>query len=234
MEVEALKQAVAEEASLRVESGMRLGLGTGSTVAHFLVALSKRLKDGEIADISGVPSSVWTERKATELNIPLTSLAKNPVLDLTIDGADEVDPHLDLIKGLGGALLREKIIAQASRRLAIMVDETKIVGQLGTKSPVPVEVVPFEWRIHIGFMDSKGAKAKRRMTSQGDPFITDNGNFILDCYFEDGLYDSKTFEESLTTRCGIVESGLFIQMATEVIVSETEGMVRTLYPKDKG
>ena len=141
MEVEALKQAVAEEASLRVESGMRLGLGTGSTVAHFLVALSKRLKDGEIADISGVPSSVWTERKATELNIPLTSLAKHPVLDLTIDGADEVDPHLDLIKGLGGALLREKIIAQASRRLVIMVDETKIVEQLGTKSPVPVEVV---------------------------------------------------------------------------------------------
>ena len=100
MEVEALKQAVAEEASLRVESGMRLGLGTGATVAHFLVALSKRLKDGEIADISGVPSSVWTERKATELNIPLTSLAKHPVLDLTIDGADEVDPHPDLIKGL--------------------------------------------------------------------------------------------------------------------------------------
>ena len=103
-----------------------------------MVALSKRLKDGEITDISGVPSSVCTERKATELNIPLTSLAKHPVLDLTIDGADEVDPHLDLIKGLGGALLREKIIAQASRRLVIMVDETKIVEQLGTKSPVQV------------------------------------------------------------------------------------------------
>ncbi len=233
MEVEVLKKAVAHEAAQLVENGMRLGLGTGSTVEHFLVALSKRMRQGAIKDVVGVPSSMWTEKRAGNLGIPLTTLARNPILDLTIDGADEVDPRLDLVKGLGGALLREKIIAQASRRLAIMVDETKMVDQLGTKSPVPVEVVPFEWEIHIAHMDSIGAKAKRRVNSEGDTFITDNGNIILDCYFDEGLEDSTMFEKSLASRSGIVESGLFIQMATEVLVGMNDGEVKTLYNKDK-
>ena len=230
MEVEQLKKAVGREASLLVESGMRLGLGTGSTVAHFLVSLAERIKKGKIVDVLGVPSSVWTEERAQELGIPLTSLAENPILDLTIDGADEVDPHLNLIKGLGGALLREKIIAQASRRLAIMVDGSKIVDQLGKNSPVPVEVVPFGWEVHIQFMESMGATVERRIAPEGGPFITDNGNLILDCYFGDGLCDSEEFEKNLALRAGVVESGLFIQMTTEVLVTEINGSVNTLYP----
>jgi ribose 5-phosphate isomerase A len=231
LEVEKLKKAVGKEASFLVESGMRLGLGTGSTVAYFLVSLSERLARGELADIVGVASSVWTEERAGELGISLTSLAENPVLDLTVDGADEVDPHLNLIKGLGGALLREKIIAQASSRLAIMVDESKMVEQLGTKAPVPVEVVPFEWKIHLGFINSMGAEAILRATSEGDALVTDNGNFILDCYFNDGLQLPERFEQELSLRSGIVESGLFMQMATEVLVGKVSGAVNTLYAK---
>ena len=233
MEAEKLKKAVGEEASFLVESGMRLGLGTGSTVAYFLVSLSERLARGELHDIVGVPSSIWTEERAEELGISLTSLVENPILDLTVDGADEVDPHLNLIKGLGGALLREKIIAQASRRLAIMVDESKMVEQLGTKSPVPVEVVPFEWEVHLAFIDSMGAEAKLRVTSEGDTLVTDNGNFILDCYFETGLQLPEKFEQKLALRSGIVETGLFMQMATEVLVAKESGPVNTLYAKQR-
>jgi ribose 5-phosphate isomerase A len=231
LEAEKSKEAVGREAAMLVQSGMRLGLGTGSTVAHFLLSLSERIENGGLTDILGVPSSIWTEKRALELGIPLTSLAENPVLDLTIDGADEVDPNMNLVKGLGGALLREKIIAQASRRLAIMVDESKLVENLGTKSPVPVEVVPFEWDIHLGFIDSMQADAKLRVTSEGNTLVTDNGNFILDCFFEDGLQYPEEFEQRLASRAGIVESGLFIQMATELLVGKVNGVVSTLYPK---
>ena len=138
---DSLKRAAGVEAAELVESGMRLGLGTGSTVAHLLVALAEKLSRGALTDVVGVPTSLRTAQEARELDIPLTSLTETPFLDLTIDGADEVDPALNVIKGLGGALLREKMVAQASRRLAIMVDDGKMVPALGTRCPVPVEVV---------------------------------------------------------------------------------------------
>lgn len=222
-----LKNAVGVKAAELVDSGMRLGLGTGSTVAYLLIALAERLNGGGLIDVVGVPTSLRTAREAQDLGIPLTSLPETPVLDLTIDGADEVDPELNLIKGLGGALLREKMVAQASRRLAIMVDDGKMVPALGTRSPVPVEVVQFGWEIHGPFVESLGADPVLRLGSDGEPMVTDNGNYILDCHFPDGIEDAEGFERAIRMRAGVVETGLFLGMATEVLVSGPAG-VRTL------
>ncbi len=224
VDADSLKRAVGVEAAELVESGMRLGLGTGSTVAHMLTALAKRLDGGGLIDVVGVPTSLRTAREARELGIPLTSLTETPVLDLTIDGADEVDPALNLIKGLGGALLREKMVAQASRRLAIMVDEGKMVPVLGTRCPVPVEVVQFGWEVHGAFVESFGARAELRVGPDGEPMVTDNGNYIIDCHFPSGISDAEDFERAIAGRAGIVESGLFLGMATEVLVSGPSGV----------
>ena len=222
-----LKMAVAVKAAELVDSGMRLGLGTGSTVAHLLVALAERINGGALVDVVGVPTSLRTAQEARDLGIPLTSLPETPVLDLTIDGADEVDPELNLIKGLGGALLREKMVAQASRRFAIMVDDGKVVSALGTRSPVPVEVVQFVGEVHGPFVESKGAEAVLRVGTDGEPMVTDNGNYVLDCHFSDGIRDAAEFERAISGRAGVVETGLFLGMATEVLVSGPTG-VRTL------
>ncbi len=227
-----LKRAVGVEAAELVESGMRLGLGTGSTVAYLLVALAEKLSRGALTDVVGVPTSLRTAREARELDIPLTSLTETPVLDLTIDGADEVDPALDVIKGLGGALLREKMVAQASRRLAIMVDDGKMVPALGTRCPVPVEVVQFGWEVHGPFMESCGADPVLRVGSDGEPMVTDNGNYIIDCHFAGGIDDAEGFERAIRARAGVVESGLFLGMATEVLVGGPAG-VETLSRGDR-
>jgi len=227
-----LKRAAGVEAAELVDSGMRLGLGTGSTVAHLLVALAERLNGGGLSDVVAVPTSLRTAREARELDIPLTSLTETPFLDLTIDGADEVDPELNLIKGLGGALVREKIVAQASRRLAIMVDDGKMVPALGTRCPVPVEVVQFGWEVHAPFVESCGADPVLRMGPDGEPIVTDNGNYIIDCHFPDGIDDAEGFERAIRARAGVVESGLFLGMATEVLVSGPAG-VRTLSKGDR-
>ena len=227
VDADSLKRAVGVEAAQLVDSGMRLGLGTGSTVAHLLVALAERLNGGALSDVVGVPTSLRTAREARELDIPLVSLTEITFLDLTIDGADEVDPALNLIKGLGGALLREKMVAQASRRLAIMVDDGKMVPALGTRSPVPVEVVQFGWEVHGAFMESCGADPVLRVGPDGEPMVTDNGNYIIDCHFADGIDDAEGFERAIRARAGVVESGLFLGMATEVLVSSAAG-VKTL------
>ena len=221
---DSLKRAVGVEAAELVESGMRLGLGTGSTVAHFLSALAKRLDAGGLIDVVGVPTSLRTAREAREMGIPLTSLTETPVLDLAIDGADEVDPKLNLIKGLGGALLREKMVAQASRRLAIMVDATKSVAVLGTRCPVPIEVIQFGWEVHGRFVEPLGARPALRVGRDGEPVVTDNGNYIIDCHFPGGIADAENFERAIGARAGIVESGLFLGMATEVLVSGPVGV----------
>ena len=158
-------------------------------------------------------------------------MTETPVLDLTIDGADEVDPQLNLVKGLGGALLREKMVAQASGRLAIMVDDSKIVAALGTRGPVPVEVVQFGWEIHGSFLKSLGADPVLRVGPDGEAMVTDNGNYILDCHFPGGIDDAESFERAIRARVGVVESGLFLGMATEVLVSGPVG-VRTLSKGD--
>ena len=232
-DAESLKRAVGKEAAELVESGMRLGLGTGSTVAHLLTALAKRIHAGGLIDVVGVPTSLRTAREARDLGIALTSLTETPVLDLTIDGADEVDPELNLIKGLGGALLREKMVAQASRRLAIMVDDTKTVPRLGTRGPVPLEVIQFGWEVHGLFVESFGAHPTLRVGPDGEPMITDNGNYIIDCRFPGGIPDAGGFERAIGARAGIVESGLFLGMATEVLVSGPAG-VETLTREDGG
>ena len=228
-DTDTLKRAVGLEAAGLVEDGMVLGLGTGSTVAHFLLFLAERLIRGELNNILGVPTSIRTEQKARELGIPLTSLSEHPILDLTVDGADEVDPHLNLIKGLGGALLREKMVAQVSDRLAIMVDESKIVTTLCEKAPVPIEVVKFGWEIHEHFLQSVGGNSVLRRLPDGEPVTSDNGNHIIDCYFPGGIDDPEALESALAARTGVVESGLFIGMATQVMVGANEGAVRHLY-----
>ena len=218
------KRAAAERALGWVESGMRLGLGTGSTVAHFLDVLGERLRSGALARVVGVPTSVRTEQRARELGIPLAELHDAQPLDLTVDGADEVDPGLDLVKGLGGALLREKMVAQASRRLLIMVDDSKRVGRLGERAPLPVEVTRFGWRAHVGFLSELGCEPTLRLGGDGAPYLTDNGNHMLDCRCPLGMDNPGAVEDALRRRAGVVESGLFLGMATAVIVAGASGV----------
>ncbi|RMF38338.1 MAG: ribose-5-phosphate isomerase RpiA [Chloroflexi bacterium] len=223
MDVQQLKRQAAERAVEFVESGMVVGLGHGSTTAFALRRLARLLQDGQLHDILGVPCSSHTEAEARRLGIPLTTLEEHPVVDLTIDGADEVDPALNLIKGGGGALLREKIVAQASRREIIVVDETKLSPALGTRWAVPVEVIPFGWRSQAAYLESLGAEVVLRRREDGTPFRTDQGNLILDCRFGP-LPDPAPLAAQIKARTGIVEHGLFLGLATDVIVAGREGV----------
>lgn len=224
------KEAAGMQAAEAIQPGMVLGLGTGSTVAFFLDALAGRFNAGELPGIVGVPTSLRTEVRARELGIPLTTLEEAGSLDVTVDGADEVDPGLDLIKGLGGALLREKMVAQVTRHMVIIVDGAKMVDRLGTRSPVPVEVVPFGWAAHLPFMEAQGAVPVLRESPLGEPYQTDNGNLILDCRFPDGIQDPSRLDRAFQERAGIVESGLFLEMAQEVFVGTEEGVRRIVRP----
>ncbi len=230
--MEELKNEAGREAAASVMSGMRVGLGTGSTVAHFLRYLGARLARGELTGVAGVPTSVRTEATARRLGIPLGTLSELGPLDLTVDGADEVDPRLNLVKGRGGALLREKMVAQASRRFIAVVDETKLVGRLGERAPVPVEAVPFEFDVHLAWLSAQGAEPKVRMNGGGGAYRTDNGNLIIDCRFSGGIGDPAALERKLARRAGLVESGLFLGMAEEVVVAGSDGVCR-LEPVDE-
>ena len=223
-DVDTLKRQAAARALDFVENGMVLGLGTGSTVAHFLELLGQKLESGELQDVAGVPSSIRTGREARTAGIPLVSLAEHPVLDLTVDGADEVSPELDLIKGMGGALLREKMVVQASSRFIVIVDAAKAVTRLGTLSPLPVEVVDWGWSGHAAFLQNHGATVTVRKFDDGPPFKSDNGNLILDCRFPDGIADPWALQEGLKARAGVVETGLFLGMATDAILAGPDGL----------
>jgi ribose 5-phosphate isomerase A len=220
--VEEQKQKAAELAVTYVKSGMVVGLGAGSTAVVAVRHLSQQLKAGRLKNILGVPCSAQTEREAIHLGIPLTTLEAHPIIDLTIDGADEVDPHLNLIKGGGGALLREKIVAQASRREVIIVDESKISPVLGTRWAVPVEVIPFGWGSQSAFLRSLGAEVTLRKKQDESEYITDQGNLILDCNFG-AIANPAKLAGQLQNRAGIVEHGLFINLASDVIVAGKEG-----------
>lgn len=220
---EELKRQAAVRAAEWIEEGMVVGLGTGSTVRHLLEEIGRRRAAGEWRRIACIPTSQQTTVRAQGLGIPLTDLATHPVVDLTIDGADEVDPALDLIKGMGGALLREKIVAAASRLLVIIIDESKSVRRLGMRSPLPVEVEPFGAAIQPEFLRALGAEPTLRLAPAGGPLVTDGGNWIYDCRFPDGIEDSAAMEIALNRRPGIVENGLFIGLADRVVVAAEGG-----------
>jgi len=217
-----LKRLAAERAVEFVASGMIIGLGTGSTAIHATRAVGQMLKQGQLHDILAIPTSKATAREATELAIPLTTLDENPSIDLTIDGADEINPDLDLIKGLGGALLREKIVAAASQRFIIVGDHRKQVTLLGTRAPVPVEVIPFARRPVKAFLESLGAQVTERNLA-GVSFITDEGNLILDARF-DGIPDPPSLAQAIRSQPGVVEHGLFLNLATLAIVATLSGI----------
>ncbi len=218
-----LKQRAAERAVEFVKSGMVVGLGHGSTAIFAVRRIAQLLHEGQLQDIFGVPCSRQVEEDARRLGIPLTTLDEHPVVDVTIDGADEVDPDLNLIKGGGGALLREKMVAQASRREIIVVDESKLSPALGTRWAVPVEIVPFGWRSQSAYLESLGAQPVLRLSSDGTPFTTDQGNLILDCNFGP-IAQPAQLAARLSERAGIVEHGLFLGLATDVIVASVEGI----------
>jgi len=216
--IQKLKQQAAERAVECIESGTVVGLGHGSTALFAVRRIAELLNAGKLSEILGVPCSLQVEEEARQLGIPLGTLDEHPIIDITIDGADEVDPNLDLIKGGGGALLREKIVAQASRREIIVVEESKLSPALGTRWPVPVEVIPFGWRSQISFLESLGASVSVRQTCDGKRFVTDQGNLILDCNFGPLPQPTQVARE-LSQRTGIVEHGLFLGLTTDVIVA---------------
>jgi ribose 5-phosphate isomerase A len=218
-----LKQAAAEHAVQYVESGMKVGLGTGSTAIFATRRIGEMLRAGELRDIVAFATSKATAQEAVRLGIPLMPEELPENLDVTIDGADEVDPDMNLIKGGGGALLREKIVAQASRREIIVVDETKPSPRLGTRWPVPVEVLPFGWLAQARFVESLGARYAIRENRDGTRFVTDSGNMILDCSFGP-IGDAPRLAAALSARAGIVEHGLFIDLATDLIVAGASGV----------
>jgi ribose 5-phosphate isomerase A len=227
---DALKRAAAEAAVELVQDGMVVGLGTGSTAAFAVEALARRHREG--LQFIGIPSSERTAAQAKAANIPLTSFAEHRQIDLTIDGADEVERGtLNLIKGLGGALLHEKIVAAASRRLAIVVDGLKLVDRLGARTPVPVEVVAFGLEATQAALESIGATARLRQSATGDSFITDSGNRILDCSFGP-IADPARLEERIKRVVGVVESGLFIDRANVIFVANTNGVHRLESTRD--
>jgi ribose 5-phosphate isomerase A len=216
------KRAAAERAVEWVESGTTVGLGTGSTAVWAIRAIGAALHDGRLRDIVAVPTSNESERDARALDIPIVTLAEHPVVDLTIDGADEVDPALNLIKGHGGALLREKVVAQASRREIIVVDDSKPSPRLGTKMSLPVEVIQFAAAIERTYLESLGATVTMR-GGDASPFVTDEGNWIYDCDFGP-IDDCERLSALLHERAAIVEHGLFLDLATDLLVATPTGI----------
>ena len=225
-----LKQKAAHRAVELIQSDMVVGLGTGSTTAFAVIRIGERIKSGDLENIVGIPTSIRTEKLAAEWGIPLCGLDDQPVIDVTIDGADEVDPDLNLIKGGGGALLREKVVAQASRKNIIIVDESKLSPRLGAHWALPVEVIPFAAKSAENFLKSQGAAVTLRLDNRRQPYQTDQNNFILDANFGE-MADPNAVAASLNERAGIVEHGLFLGLASDVIVAAEDG-IRHLKRKD--
>ena len=218
-----LKRQAAAYAADLVQPGMIVGLGHGSTAIHAVAILAEKLKTGRLKDVIGVPSSYQVEEEAMRCGMPLRAFDEIPVIDLTIDGADEVDPQLNMIKGGGGALLREKIVAQASRREVIVVDESKLTPVLGRKRGVPVEVIPFGWRSQALFLESLGAKVSLRRNADRSPYHTDCGNWILECNFG-AIERPHALAEKIKGRAGVVEHGLFLGLASDVVIAGPGGI----------
>ena len=214
------KLSAASRAVDRVVSGMVIGLGSGTTARLAVSEIGRRMAVGALQRVIGIPTSRVTEEHALATGVPLTTLDKHPELDLTIDGADEVDPHGNLLKGLGGALLWEKIVASCSRRLVIAVDRGKLVDRLGERHPVPVEVVEFGWTTHLDCIGALGGEPELRMAAGGAPYRTDEGHLIIDVWFREGIADLGGLAQALRERAGVVETGLFLGFDPEVVVGE--------------
>lgn len=223
MDISELKRLARERAVDYVCRGMTIGLRIGSTVVYALHKLAERVQAG--LKVRCIPTSRETEELARELRIPLAEFSEVDYLDLTIDGADEVDPHCNLIKGGGGALLREKIVASISREVIIVVDETKLVKQLGAFS-LPVEVAPFGWQVTLRRLEQRGCQAVLR-EQDGEAFLTDNGNYIVECQFG-RIADPTELGQEIALIPGVVECGLFIGLADRVIVGRHDGTVEEI------
>jgi ribose 5-phosphate isomerase A len=219
-----IKKQVATRAAQLVQSNMTIGLGTGSTAYWLIMELGRRVKEGLF--FRAVPTSKKTAMLAAEHNIPLAGLNDVDIIDLTIDGADEVDPHLQLIKGGGGALLQEKMVAAASRELLIIVDHTKRVQQLG-KFPLPLDVIPFGWKqVQRHIRETWHIDASLRMQNN-EPLVTDHGHYILDCHFK-SIGEAESLDHELKSIPGVAECGLFINMADMVVIGYPDGKIETL------
>jgi len=218
---EELKKIVGESAADMVEDGMVVGLGTGSTAKYAILRLGTRMREEGIK-IVGISTSKASSDLAKKEGIPLSTLDEYQVIDLTIDGADEVDPELNLIKGMGGALLWEKIVASCTKREVIIVDDSKMVDVLGTRSPLPVEVLRFGWKKVQKSMKLQGCDPVLRLRD-GKPFITDGGNYILDCRFAE-ILNPKTLEIEINNIPGVIENGLFLDIADTIVVGSKDGV----------
>lgn len=217
------KEAAGRHAADRIEDGQVVGLGSGTTAQKAVRALGRRVDEG--LDVVGIPTSEATARVAEEAGVPLTTLEEQPSIDVTMDGADEVAPDLQLVKGLGGALVREKIVAAASDRLVILVDPRKLVDRLGTRSPLPVETVPFGHATTGRRLEQvTGASATLRRTD-GEVFVSDSGGVIYDLAFDDGILSASKLAREVDGTVGVVEHGLFLDLADEAVVGDEDGSV---------
>ncbi|MFQ5568083.1 MAG: ribose-5-phosphate isomerase RpiA [Rhodothermales bacterium] len=227
MNQDAAKQAVGEAAAAMAEDGQRIGLGTGSTTAYAIAALGRRVRR-EGLRIVGTPTSFAAERLARQHGVPLATLDELDALDLAFDGADEVSPALDLIKGRGAAHTREKIVASLAARFVVLVDPSKLVDQLGTRMPVPVEVLPMATTPVMRALERLGARPELRMgRSKDGPVVSDQGFWIVDARF-DGIDAPAALAQALSSIPGVLDHGLFIRMATDVLVGEANGTARHL------
>jgi ribose 5-phosphate isomerase A len=219
-DAEYMKKLAGEKAAESVTDGMIVGLGTGSTVHYTILRLGQMVRSG--MSVTGIPTSKATEKLAVTHGIKLATLDQFPIIDLTIDGADEIAPNLDLIKGMGGALLREKVVASVSKQLIIIADESKAVEMLGTKSALPVEVLPFALPTVTARLEDLCVEAKLRMKNNF-VFVSDNGNYIIDCRFE-SIPQPRELESKINSIPGVVESGLFLGMANMAILGTKDGI----------
>ena len=229
-----MKQIVADAAIKEVKSDMIIGLGSGSTAALMIKSLADEIRSGKLKNIRGVATSFQSEVLALELDIPLIDLASVSQIDLAIDGADEVDPGFQLIKGGGACHVREKLVASKANRLLIVVDETKIVKNLNRSFPLPVEVLPNAWKqVQEVLSKMKSNSTLRMATKKAGPVVTDQGNLILDVFFDEGIKKPKEIEMSINNIPGVLENGLFVDLTDKVLVGKIENNIPVVYSPSK-
>ena len=229
-----MKQIVADAAIKEVKSDMILGLGSGSTAALMIKSLAKEIRSGSLKNLKGVATSFQSEVLALELDIPIIDLASVSQIDLAIDGADEVDPGFQLIKGGGACHVREKLVASKANKLLIVVDETKLVKNLNLSFPLPVEVLPNAWK-HVQEVISgiNGSSTLRMATKKAGPVVTDQGNLILDVFFKGGIKNPKDIAMAINNNPGVLENGLFIDLTDKVLVGKIEENVPVVFSPSK-